>query len=169
MSGFETGAAGSVSAKATSAPPPPTIMVFFIVSPFHGKSHSLKCALVTFIEICYRGCVIGRFSKITIKPGFCTKPEFCTNGSKRYLTGGQYYKIGLYGYFGPNVQSHSHRNIFDERDQLSILMKVTILLSMNVTSVLMNRNFDEWVYDHFRQAIIPIILIIAQSLELIKI
>ena len=45
---------------------------------------------VTFIKICYRGCVIGRFSKITRKPGVCSKPEFCTNGSKRYLTGSQY-------------------------------------------------------------------------------
>ena len=74
--------------------------------------------------------------QITIKPGLCTKPEFCTNGSKRHLTGGQNYKNGrqkvvLYSYFGPNGQLHSPRNF-----------------SMNVTSVLMNRNFEEWVYDH---------------------
>ena len=49
-----------------------------------------KDILVPFVEFCYGGCVIGRFRKLH-------KPEFGSNGSKRYLTGGQYYKIGLYG------------------------------------------------------------------------
>ena len=68
-------------------------LILNVVDPFHRKSHSSKRDLFSFLEICYKARVIGRFSKITIKPGFGTKPEFCTNGSKRYLTGGQYYKI----------------------------------------------------------------------------
>ena len=75
---------------------------FFVLYPFHGISHSSKCILVTFIKFCYGGCVIGCFSKITIKPGLCTKPEFGMNGSKRYLTGGQYYKIGTFWWRMPS-------------------------------------------------------------------
>ena len=56
----------------------------------------IKNVLVTFIENCSGDCVIGLFSKITIKPGVSTKPEFCTKGNNRYLTGGQYYQIGAF-------------------------------------------------------------------------
>ena len=63
---------------------------FFTSSPLLGCIAWVgRSQVVPFIEFFYGGCVIGRLSKITIKPGLCTKPEFGTIGSKRYLTGCQ--------------------------------------------------------------------------------
>ena len=127
------------------------IRILIVLCPFYVNSRSSICILVPFLEILfiknvlvpfienfYGGSVIGRFSKLTIKPGFCTKPEFGTNGSKRNLTGGQYYKIGALQLFWSKWPI-SRRNIFNE---LSILMKVTI-------SLLTNLNFDEWENEHY--------------------
>ena len=52
------------------------------------------------------------------------------------------------GHFAQMMRKTANNNFFDEWDELSILMKGTISLLMNVTSVSMNQNFDEWVYDH---------------------
>ena len=97
---------------------------FFTSSPLLGCIAWVgRSQVVPFIEFFYGGCVIGRLSKITIKPGLCTKPEFGTIGSKRYLTGGQYYKIGALRLFGPNGQLHSRRNF--SMNGPSVLMNVT--------------------------------------------
>ena len=79
------------------------LIILSAVDPFKTLVTFIENVLVTLIENCYifshshqkllqNGC----FELITIKPGYCSKLEFCTNGGKRYLTGGQYIKIAAF-------------------------------------------------------------------------
>ena len=108
-------------------------------SKFFGHIHRNFGIFCTTAVKCPKISQDGRFSKITKKPGLCTKPEFGSNWSKWYLTGGQYYKIGafwrrmptksralrLFWSKGPITQP---RYIFNESADVTILRNVSKLL-----------------------------------------